>query len=184
MRGLMLLASGFEEVEALATRDVLLRGGLEVLTASISNNKEVEASHHLTVLADTLIKDIKENDYDFIILPGGGRGTQNLRNSLEVRKLVLDFAKAHKLIAAICAAPTVLGDAGLLKNKKYTCYAGCNLDILDGTYTAKEVEVDDNIITGRSMLYSVLFGLTILEKLTSIENRRKIEKQIEGLENK
>lgn len=181
MRGLMLLANGFEDVEALATRDVLLRGGVEVVTASINDDIFVLASHKLLVRADMLLKDANLEDYSFIILPGGGLGTRNLRASSMVKEAVLHFARLNMLTAAICAAPTVLGDVGLLHNKKYTCYPGCNEGV-DGLYTASEIEVVDNIITARSMNYSVLFGLTILEKLTSKENALKIKNQIEGRE--
>ena len=180
----MFLADGFEDVEALATRDVLLRGGVEVVTASIKENKEVYSSHKITILSDININQIKEDDYDFLILPGGGKGTFNLRKSPEVKNIVNNFYNENKLIGAICAAPTLLGDLNLLKGKKYTCYAGCNKEIKEGIFTSSEVEISGLIITARSMNYSVLFGLTILEKLTSLDNRMMVEKQIRGLDEK
>ena len=89
----------------------------------------------------------------------------------------------NKLMCAICAAPMVLGKYGLLHNKKFTCFAGCN-EGLDGNFTAKEVEIDGNIITGRSMLYSVPFGLAILEYLLGKDAKERVYKQIEGLNRK
>lgn len=180
MNGLLLLADGFEDVEALAPRDLLIRAGVNMTTASISNSLEVMTSHGVLLKADALLSDIKEKDYDFIILPGGGRGTQNLLKSDLVNKTVLEFDKSQKLVCAICAAPMVLGKAGLLKNKKYTCFAGCNEGI-DGLFTAEEVVKDKNIITARSMLYSVPFGLKIIESLLGEEVKDKVHKQIKGL---
>ena len=177
----MLLANGFEDVEALATRDVLIRGGLEIVTASINDEISVMSSHKVLVKADILFDKANLDDFSFIVLPGGGLGTRNLRAKPEVREAARYFANKGLVTAAICAAPTVLGDAGLLHNKKYTCYPGCN-DGVDGLYTGNEVEVVGNIITARSMNYSVLFGLTILEKLTSKENALRIKNQIEGRE--
>ena len=180
MKGLMLLADGFEDVEALAPRDLLIRAGVNMTTASITNDSSVITSHGVSLLTDVLLKEVDDKEYDFIILPGGGRGTKNLLASDLVEEYLLRFNKDNKLIAAICAAPMVLAKAGLLKGKKYTCFVGCN-EGLDGIFTAAEVEKDGNIITGRSMLYSVPFGLKIIETLLGKEDREKIFKQINGL---
>ena len=179
MKGLLVLANGFEDVEALAPRDLLNRAGVEMITTSITDERLVTTSHGVKLFTDKIISEIEEKDYDFIILPGGGRGTQNLLKSDDVNRLLLEFNSHHKLIAAICAAPMVLGKLGLLRNKRYTCFAGCN-EGLDGVFTGSEVEHDDNIITGRSMLYSVPFGLEIIKTLLGDEIKQKIYKQIEG----
>lgn len=180
MRGLMLLADGFEDVEALAPRDILIRGGVEVVTASIFNKKEVITSHGVHLFTDILLEEVNSSDFDFVILPGGGRGTQNLLHSDKVINLVKEFAEEDKLVCAICAAPMVLGKAGLLKDKRFTCYKGCN-EGLEGVFTGGEVVKDGNIITARSMLYSVPFGLKILESLLGEDIREKIYNQINGL---
>ena len=180
MKGLFLLADGFEDVEALAPRDLLVRAGVEVHTASISNELLVTTSHKIKLYADHLVSEIKEDDYDFIVLPGGGRGTQNLLNSEAVLSLVKKFNDNHKLVCAICAAPMVLSKAGLLHNKKFTCYKGCE-EGLDGLFTGEEVVKDDNIITARSMLYSIPFGLAIIELLLGSTVKEKIYHQIAGL---
>ena len=179
MKGLILLANGFEDVEALAPRDILIRGGVDVITASIDQNIEVQSSHKIYVKANLLLKDVNKEDYDFLILPGGGLGTQNLLNSKSVSDIVTHFINNHKLVCAICAAPMVLGKLGYLKGHRYTCFKGCNEGI-DGIFTMNEVESDDNIITARSMLYSVPFGLTILEQLLGKAIRNKVEIAIKG----
>ena len=180
MRGLLLLANGFEDVEAIATRDILIRGGVEVDLVSIyRSHKEVTSSHHLNVIANKTYDEIDLKDYDFIILPGGGLGVKNLLQSNEVEEAVKYFMSKHMLVAAICAVPMVLGKYGYLKDKKFTCYQGCEVGI-NGIYTGNEVEIVDNIITARSMKYSVLFGLTILEKLLGKEIANKVKKAIEG----
>ena len=181
MRGLILLADGFEDTEALTTRDVLLRAGFEVVTSSINESRQVVSSFGITMLADrpfSLIGDFYS--YDFIVLPGGGKGTQNLKQSSHVKNLIRNFYENNKLICAICAAPSILGEMGYLKDCKYTCFAGFNEGIV-GTFTAKEVEVDGNIITARSMHYSVDFALAIVEKLLGKQAKEKVLEGLNGL---
>lgn len=185
MRAVILYANGFEDVEAIATRDVLVRAGIEVvdlLTENIYSEFEVKSSHGLFLNRFNKASDFNI-DFDALILPGGGLGVKNLLASLETKRL-LDIAfKKQKLVCAICAAPMVLGKYGYLKNKKYTCFAGCNEGI-DGDFTAKEVEIDGNIITARSMLYSIPFGLAIIERLLGKSISDSVYKQIEGLNRK
>lgn len=177
----MILADGFEDTEALTTRDVLIRAGLEVTTCSITNRLEVESSFGIHILADALLKLIFDCEpYDFIILPGGGRGTRNL-HECEFLKQYLDyFMSKNKLVCAICAAPSVLGKYGYLKNRKYTCFAGFNAGI-DGIFTGNEVEKDSNIITARSMHYSIPFALKIIETLLGNETKEKVLVGLNGL---
>ena len=180
MHGLLLLADGFEDTEALTTRDVLIRSGMKITCASIKDDPLVTSSHGISFsINNKLLKDLDLNEYDFLILPGGGRGTQNLLASELVSKTVHHFMAKHQLVCAICAAPMVLAKLGYLHNKKFTCYKGCE-DGLDGIYTGERVERVDNIITGRSMLCSVDFALTIIEALQGKEQREKIYDQING----
>ncbi len=182
MRGLILLADGFEDTEALTTRDVLLRGGIEIVTSSLSTNRQVVSSFGLTLLSDISFPQIGDPfQYDFIVLPGGGRGTQNLKNNAQVKSLVTTFYENNKLICAICAAPSILGELGFLRDVRYTCFAGFNEGI-EGNFTANEVEVDGNIITARSMHYSVDFALAIIEKLLGKEHKEKVLKGLNGLD--
>ena len=176
----MILADGFEDTEALTTRDVLMRAGFEVKTCSITDRLEVESGFGLHVLADALLKLMFDLEpYDFIILPGGGRGTKNLKEC-EFLKAYLDYFLLHnKLICAICAAPSVLGQYGYLENKKYTCFAGFNAGIL-GNFTGNEIERDGNIITARSMKYSIPFALEIIDYLVGPEAKEKVLEGLKG----
>lgn len=184
MKILMLLADGFEDTEALTTRDVLTRAGIDVTTASISDRLEVESSFGVHVLADALLKLIFDTTpYEAIILPGGGRGTRNLSESVLVPQYLEKFASKNKLLCAICAAPSILGKNGYLKNKKYTCFAGFNLGIA-GDFTGSEVEKDGNIITARSMQYSIPFALKIIETLLGKEVKEKVQIGLSGLDPK
>ena len=181
MKVVILYADGFEDVEAIATRDVLVRAGIDVLDAKINLNNQIVVSSHkvsLTGLFD--LKNIKVEDYEALILPGGGRGVQNLLKSSEVDRLVQEFYKTGKWVCAICAAPMVLAKNGLLHDRRYTCYPGCN-DGLDGIYTGEEVVVTDKIVTARSMLYSVPFGLKIVELILSKDVADRVYRQIAGL---
>ncbi|MBO6280602.1 MAG: DJ-1/PfpI family protein [Bacilli bacterium] len=181
MKVLILYADGFEDVEAIATRDVLVRAGIDVYDAKISEDRElVTSSHKLSLSGFLSPRNINANEFDALILPGGSVGVNNLLKSELVDSLVQEFYRLNKLVCAICAAPMVLGKNSLLKNRRYTCYPGCN-EGLDGIYTGEEVAVSDNIVTGRSMLFSVPFGLKIIELLISEEESKRIYRQIAGL---
>lgn len=184
MKALMILADGFEDTEALTTRDVLIRAGIEVTTASITDRLEVESSFGLHILADALLKLIFDTTpYDAIILPGGGRGTRNLAESPLVEMCLQKFASKNKLLCAICAAPSILGKYGYLINEKYTCFAGFNKGIA-GDFTGNEVEKSHNIITARSMRYSIPFALTIIESLLGSKEKEKVLVGLSGLNDK
>ena len=180
MKMLMLYANGFEDVEAIATRDVLVRAGIEVVDMSINENEDVTSSHNLRISG---LKSASKSDlssFSGIILPGGSHGVNNLLLSDFVLNTVKEFYDQGKLVCAICAAPMVLGKLGLLKNREFTCYPGCEKG-LDGIYTGKEVVEVDNIITGRSMLFSIAFGLKIIERLLGKAKSEQIYNQIAGL---
>ncbi len=180
MKGLMLLANGFEDTEGLSTRDVLIRAGLEITTASILKEDVVKTSHNILLKTDTTIFDIDINDFDFLILPGGGLGTQNLKSSLEVKNIIEHFDSSKKLICAICAAPSILESLGLLKGRKFTCFKGCNYGTFGAIYTGNEIEIDDRFITARAMMYSIPFGLAIVEKLLGKEIKDKVLIGLQG----
>ena len=179
MFGLMLLANGFEDSEALTTRDVLIRAKINIDLVSITKETVVISSHGLKVISDLTIDEIDINKYDFLVLPGGGMGTANLKASKKVADIVLKFHEQNKLIAAICAAPGVLGRLNLLKDKKYTCFANCEDG--PGINTKSEVEIDGNIITARSMYFSVPFALAIITKLIGKEKADEVYQQLLGI---
>ncbi len=181
MKVLIIYVDGFEDVEALATRDILVRAKIDVIDAKINEDNEiVTSSHNLSIKGFKSLNNIDVNDFDAVILPGGSRGVNNLLKSDKVISLVKEFANKDKLVCAICAAPMVLNKAGLLKEKRFTCYPGCEKG-LEGIYTGEEVVVLDKMITARSMLYSIPFGLAIIEKLLGKEVRDTIYRQIAGL---
>ena len=159
----LFLADGFEPVEALAPVDVMRRAGLQVTTVSIMGRKEVVAAHGITVVADTLFEDACFSQGDAFVLPGGGVGTENLSAHEPLRAILKEASSQGKLLAAICAAPMVLGRAGLLCGKKATCYPGCDGDLKGATYTAAAVEECGNIITACGPGASFDFGFSIVK---------------------
>ena len=180
MKLLMLFADGFEDTEAVASRDVLVRAGIEVVDASINVEETVTSSHNMHFNRLKRLSELDLASFSGIILPGGSRGVRNLLNNDQVVLLVKEFYNSNKLVCAICAAPMVLSKAGILKDKRFTCYPGCE-EGLEGIYTGEEVVVLDKIITARSMLYSIPFGLAIIEKLLGRETRDRIYNQIAGI---
>lgn len=179
MKAIILLADGFEDVEALATRDILLRGGVEVTTISINEDLVVNSSHGLTLLADDYFN-LDYKDFDAIILPGGKRGVDNLISNDDVLNYVKKAYNDEKLVCAICAAPSILIKLGILDGKEFTCYSSFEKGH-KGKYNPVGVVVSNNVITGKSMYYSNEFGLAILEKLTDNSNKERIERQIKSL---
>ena len=143
------LAEGFEEIEALTPVDVLRRAGLPVQTVSIMDEQVVAGAHDVPVLADMMFADIHPEDAEMILLPGGLPGATNLDAHKGLGQMILDFARDEKPLAAICAAPLVLGNRGLLQGKKATCYPGFETYLQGAEYTASLVERDGNFITGK-----------------------------------
>ncbi len=159
----LFLADGFEEIEALATVDILRRADVPVLTVGVTGNT-VEGAHGIRVEADILLESVEPDKMQGMILPGGIPGTPNLENSDGVSKLI-DFAVENDLwLAAICAAPSILGKKGLLAGKKATCYPGFE-QYLTGAITGGRVCVDGHIITGQGAGATLEFAYTILEAI-------------------
>lgn len=177
-RMLLLISDGVEECEALTTRDVLLRGGIKVDMKSITGDEYIVSQDGLKVLTDGLFNMDEIYLYDGVILPGG-KGTAILDEFYLMDDILKYFNDSGKLLAAICAAPKVLGHRSLLKNKRFTSFKGAN-EGLDGIYTANEVEEDGNIITARSMYYSQDFGLRIIRYLLGEEESKKVENAIKS----
>lgn len=175
----LFLADGFEEIEALATVDVLRRAGIEIKTVRIgenlnsSENKEVKGANGISVIADLneeeFINILKNGNLDGLILPGGMPGTANLNNSDLVLKSIKYCNENNKLIAAICAAPMILGEMGILKNKMAVCYPGFEKNLLGATVSENCVCVQDNIITAKGPGVALEFGIKIVEFILSKE---------------
>jgi len=160
-------ANGFEEIEAITPVDVLRRAGCEVETISITGKKEVTSSRGVIVLTDRLFTEADYELADMILLPGGQPGSDNLNKHEGLKKQIKTLYEKGKWIAAICAAPLVLGSVGILKGKKATCYPGVETQLTGATFTGNAVEVDGNIITGKGPGVALKFSLTLVEKLVS-----------------
>ena len=165
----LFLADGFEEIEALATVDVLRRAGVQVTTVSINPTELVIGAHGIPVMADVLFEQVRNADADMLVLPGGMPGAANLDAHEELRHLITAHAEAGKWLAAICAAPMVYGHMGLLDGRKATCYPGFESELAGSTYTAVAVEKDGNIITGKGPAVVLPFAYALAEVLVGEE---------------
>lgn len=162
---LAILAEGFEEMEAVAPIDLLRRAGAEVLTAALAEGIHVTGRNALTLHADTTLTSVLNRDFDCVLLPGGP-GVKNLRADPRIRELVLRQHAAGRWLAAICAAPTVLHDAGLLAGRRYTAHFSVAHELSDILRTEKVV-VDGRMITSRGAGTSLEFGLALVSQLFS-----------------
>ena len=156
----MLLADGFEETEAIATADVLARLGFELCLTGLENEL-VTGAHDIVLKTACLISEIEVDELDALVLPGGMPGSMNLRDSSAVIELVQNTEVAGKVVAAICAAPMVLAQAGILAGKRATCYPGFEEHLNGAICTAARCEQDGNIITARGVGVSFEFGAKI-----------------------
>jgi len=159
------LAEGFEEIEAVSIIDVLRRAEISVKVISVSGKLEVTGAHHIKLVADELIEDIQAEDFGMLILPGGMPGTTNLSACKILQKQVSDFNSQNKLLGAICAAPMVLGQWGILKNRQATCFPGFEKYLTGASVSAEAVVVSGNVVTGRGAGVALAFALKIVEIL-------------------
>lgn len=157
------LAAGFEEIEAVTVIDVLRRAGISVTTVSISGHIEVEGSHGITVKADKLFSEAAFDEADMIVLPGGMPGSANLNNHEGLRGKIVEFSEQGRYLGAICAAPLVLGELGLLKNREATCYPGFESHLKEAIVCTEAVVQDKNIVTGRGAGKALAFSLRLTE---------------------
>ena len=169
------LAEGFEEIEALTPVDVLRRAGLSVQTVSVMDEQIVAGAHGVPVLADKMFAEINPEDAEMILLPGGLPGATNLDAHEGLGQMIQDFAKEEKPLAAICAAPLVFGNRGLLQGKKATCYPGFETYLQGAEYTAALVEKDGNFITGKGPGAAMEFAFAIVEKYCGIDKVNELK---------
>lgn len=165
MKVLLHLADGFEEIEALSTLDILRRADIDTTTVSIMGRIEVKSSRGVIIQADKVFSDINYQEFDMIILPGGP-GTTLLDQHEELKSHLKNYDAEGKWIAALCAAPSVLGKLNLLNGKNAVCYPGYENDLLGAKVSLSEkVVVDGNIITSRGPGTSFDFAFKIVEVL-------------------
>ncbi len=170
----LFLAEGFEEIEALTPVDVLRRAGLEVKTVAVGENKTVKGAHGIEVVADVLESELGNDVPEAIILPGGMPGTTNLEESAIVIDTLMRAMINDSLVCAICAAPSILGICGYLKNKKATCYPGFEQYLDGATFTDERVVRDGSIITAKGMGCASEFALCIVEALLGKEKADEV----------
>ncbi len=168
------LAEGFEEVEALAPLDILRRAGVGVRLVSVTGDPVVCGTHGVNVFADALMEDVDFDDAEVLMLPGGLPGATNLDACEPLRKVLMEHHHAGKTLAAICAAPLVLGHLGLLRGVKATCYPGFEGEMTGADYTAALVERDGQFITGKGPGAAMEFGYTMLESLGKKEEAEQL----------
>ena len=166
------LAEGFEEMEAIAIVDILRRGNIEVVTASLTDNLEVSSARHVIVKADTILSKVLEENFDGIALAGGMGGMANLKGDNRILDLIRKLYNSEKLVAAMCASPIVLGEAGVLHGK-FTCFPSLSGDVNgNGTYQEKDlVCIEKNVITSKGPATAILFALAIVDYLTGSDNK-------------
>lgn len=157
------LATGFEDIEALAPVDIMRRAGLEVETVSITGTAVVMSAHGVGVQADRLLSGTDWASADMIVLPGGLPGSTNLDACKELTDAIQRHYAAGKPLAAICAAPLVYGHLGILEGKRATCYPGVEKELKGAVYTSAIVEKDGNIITGKGPGAAFEFGYAIVD---------------------
>ncbi len=162
----VLLADGFEEIEALTAVDLLRRARIYVDTISISDDYMVHGAHGINVQTEDLFEEVNFAEFDMIVLPGGMPGTTNLEEHKGVQRVVKDFYENGKYIGAICAAPGILGAMGILKGKRAACYPSVEERLSGAVIMKVPVVQDGNIITSRGMGTAIDFALKLIEVLT------------------
>ena len=172
------LAEGFEEIEALAVVDLLRRADIETEMVSVTGRLPVTGAHGIEVVADILFEDAVYNTCELIVLPGGIPGATNLDEHEGLREKIYSFHNQGKRFAAICAAPLVLGRAGLLKGKKATCYPGFEEELEGAEIVDGEVVCDQGVITSCGPATAIAFALKIIEELKGKEAADEVATRI------
>ncbi|MDR0941124.1 MAG: DJ-1/PfpI family protein [Bacteroidales bacterium] len=183
MQAFIFLAPGFEEIEAITVIDVLRRAGIEVVTVSIPDEDDdefwVEGAHGISVFSDIDFEYANFKEGDILILPGGQPGTNNLNAHNGLKRIVQEYYDQKKCIAAICAAPLVLGEMGLLKGKKATCYPGYESQLIGAEYIKDQtIVVDGDIITANGPGAALEFALAVVAKVKDTETAQTLASQM------
>ena len=173
------LAPGLEEVECLAVADVLRRGGVKVVLVSVNGDPVIAGSHGIRIIPDALFDMCDFSDADCLFLPGGMPGTKNLAAHAGLAALLTVKARAGMRVAAICAAPTVLGGLGLLDGRRATCYPGCEKDLGEAEFTGEGVVTDGNITTARGLGFALDLGVELISLLVSPEKAVAVKTAIQ-----
>ena len=173
------LADGLEEVECLAVVDVLRRSGVEVTLVSVTGSREITGSHNIRFQADALFEEVNTDEADVLFLPGGMPGTKTLQAHAGLAAAIGKANKQGRRIAAICAAPSILGSMGLLKGRTTTCYPGFEDQLTGVSYTRQGVITDGNITTARGLGYAMDMGLELIRLLQGPQQAEKIKEAVQ-----
>lgn len=177
-RVLLPLAPGCEEIEAVTVIDLLRRANIDVVIAGLSE-KPVRCSRGVLIIPDVTLDSIVNEDFDMIILPGGGVGAENLKNDFRITELLQRFQKEDKFIAAICAAPGVLASAGVLNGRRTTCYPGSLSSYSDFIVLENDpVVIDQRIVTSRGPGTAIDFALVLIKILTDQTTASAVEAEL------
>ena len=171
-------AEGYEEIEALTVVDLCRRAGINIQMISVTGEKQVTGSHKIAVEMDQLFDEVDFETLDMIVLPGGMPGTLNLEAHEGLMARVEEFDKSGKGVAAICAAPSILGHKGILKGRKACSYPGFEKDLEGAEVVFDSVAVSEHVITSRGMGCAIDFSLAIIEKLCGAAESEKLAKAI------
>ena len=174
----VLLADGFEEIEGLTVVDILRRASVYVDTVSITEDYMVQGAHGIHVQTEDLFGEVDFTEFDMVVLPGGMPGTANLNEHGGVKRVIRDFAESGRYVAAICAAPSILGGLGLLKGKRAACYPSVEDKLSGAVITKVPVVLDGNIITSRGMGTAIDFALKPVDVLVDREKAEEIGESI------
>ena len=177
-QALIFVAEGHEEVEMLTVVDMVRRAGITIDMVSITDSYEVTSSHNVTLKTNKLIDEVDFDEAEMIILPGGIPGTPNLRACKTLTDKIIEFNEKGKLLAAVCAAPTIFAGLGILKGHKATCYPSMIDELVDTEYVKQPVVVDDNIITSRGMGTCIEFAGAIIAKLKDEATAELVKERI------
>ena len=175
----LFVADGFEEIEGLTVVDLLRRAGIACHIISITGKDQVSGSHGIQITADALFEATDFKNGDMLVLPGGMPGTNHLMAHAGLKELLASYQAAGKYLAAICAAPSVLGQNGLLTGKKATCYPGFEDKLTDAVPVTDSVVTDGTVITSRGLGTAIDFALAIVESLSDSDTAKQLAASIQ-----
>ena len=170
------IAYGFEEIEAITQIDVLRRAEIDIVSVSITDSYEVQGKHKITIIADKLFSEMDFDKVDMLVLPGGAIGVKNLFKHEGLNNLLVQFNKDKKHIAAICAAPMILNELGILNGRKAICFPACEKELTNAIITDEPVVVDQHVITSKGIGTALDFSLEIVKHYKGEEKALQMAK--------
>ena len=171
-------ATGFEEVEAITIVDVLRRAEIETLTVSVTGDLRVTGSHGIPLICDILFDQVVYENATLLVFPGGMPGSKNLKSFVPLQSKIIEHANKRKRLAAICAAPMVLGNLNLLKGRKASCYPGFENELNGAVISGAPIEEDDIYITANGVGSAIEFSLKLVENIKGLDYTKNLAKKM------